>query len=426
MRVQDVLFVPGLNGFFYDDQEAIRRGARQGHFVYQGEPVTRGYSAVRIAGEALSVVLVLGDGQVAVGDCTSVQYSGVGGREGLFRASGSRNLLEEVVRPFLESCDLFHFRPLAEAFEALLPEGQPLPLALRYGVTQALLDAVAKARGLTMAEVLCEEYGTEPALSPLPLYAQSGEARYANAEKMILKGVDVLPHGLFNSVEPVGQKGERLRDYLVWLKGRIQSLGPPGYRPTVHVDVYGTLGIAFERRTDRLLDYLLGLEEALSPLPLNVESPVDAGGREAQIEALAEITEGLRARDSRVRVVADEWCNTGEDIRAFAKAKACHMVQVKTPDLGGIQNSAEALLLCRELGVAPYLGGSCTDTDHSARIAVHIALATRPEQVLAKPGMGVDEGLMIVKNEMARTQALLRRSRPSPVGPEPARGRTRA
>jgi methylaspartate ammonia-lyase len=28
-------------------------------------------------------------------------------------------------------------------------------------------------------------------------------------------------------------------------------------------------------------------------------------------------------------------------------------------------------------------------------------------QVLAKPGMGVDEGLMIVGNEMARTAALV-------------------
>lgn len=417
MRVQDVLFVPGLNGFFYDDQEAIRRGGRREHFVYSGEPVTPGFSAIRIPGDALSVVLVLGDGQVAVGDCTSVQYPGVGGREALFRSSGYGEILEDVIRPFLQTCVLDCFRPLAEAFEALTPEGQLLHPALRYGVTQALLDAVAKARGITMTEVLCEEYGREPALLPLPIYAQSGEGRYANAEKMILKGVDVLPHGLFNRVDLVGRKGERLRDYLAWLKGRIGELGAPGYLPTVHVDVYGTLGIAFEGSSDRLLDYLLGLETLLAPLPLNVESPVDAGSREAQIQALAEITHGLEARGSRVRIVADEWCNDGEDIRAFAEARACHMVQVKTPDLGGIQRSVEALLLCRKLGVGPYLGGSSTDTDHSARVSVHMALATQPEQVLAKPGMGADEGLMIVKNEMLRTQALLRRCRSSSVRP---------
>jgi methylaspartate ammonia-lyase len=35
-------------------------------------------------------------------------------------------------------------------------------------------------------------------------------------------------------------------------------------------------------------------------------------------------------------------------------------------------------------------------------------MACQASQVLAKPGMGVDEGLMIVGNEMARTAALVR------------------
>jgi methylaspartate ammonia-lyase len=33
-------------------------------------------------------------------------------------------------------------------------------------------------------------------------------------------------------------------------------------------------------------------------------------------------------------------------------------------------------------------------------------MATRPDQILAKPGMGVDEGFMIVVNEMSRILAL--------------------
>jgi methylaspartate ammonia-lyase len=37
---------------------------------------------------------------------------------------------------------------------------------------------------------------------------------------------------------------------------------------------------------------------------------------------------------------------------------------------------------------------------------VHVALATGADQLLAKPGMGVDEGLSIVTNEMARTLRL--------------------
>ena len=64
-------------------------------------------------------------------------------------------------------------------------------------------------------------------------------------------------------------------------------------------------------------------------------------------------------------------------------------------------------------GVRPILGGSCAETDQSARIMAHVALATRPAWVLARPRMGVDEGLQIIYNEMARTLAIIESSDPS-------------
>ena len=63
------------------------------------------------------------------------------------------------------------------------------------------------------------------------------------------------------------------------------------------------------------------------------------------------------------------------------------------------------MLACKADGVGAFLGGSCAETDLSARVAVHVALATRPDMIMAKPGMGVDEGITLVRNEMARTLA---------------------
>jgi methylaspartate ammonia-lyase len=83
------------------------------------------------------------------------------------------------------------------------------------------------------------------------------------------------------------------------------------------------------------------------------------------------------------------------------------MVQIKTPDLGGIGNIVESVLYCKERGIGAYQGGTCNETDRSAQVCVHLAMATRPNQILAKPGMGVDEGYMIVHNEMQRIIALL-------------------
>ena len=57
---------------------------------------------------------------------------------------------------------------------------------------------------------------------------------------------------------------------------------------------------------------------------------------------------------------------------------------------------------------AAYVGGTVNGTDQSARISAHIALATRAEFLLAKPGQGVDEGVMIEFNEMQRALTLIR------------------
>ena len=46
-----------------------------------------------------------------------------------------------------------------------------------------------------MAEVIAEEYGTDLSKTLIPIFTQSGDDRYLNADKMIMKGADVLPHG---------------------------------------------------------------------------------------------------------------------------------------------------------------------------------------------------------------------------------------
>ena len=86
MKIKNVVCAPGRTGFYFDDQRAIKRGAGHDGMFYIGQPVTEGLSAVRQAGEAISVMLILEDGQVAYGDCAAVQYSGAGGRDPLFLA----------------------------------------------------------------------------------------------------------------------------------------------------------------------------------------------------------------------------------------------------------------------------------------------------------------------------------------------------
>ncbi|MCJ7625017.1 MAG: hypothetical protein MUO76_16070, partial [Anaerolineaceae bacterium] len=176
----------------------------------------------------------------------------------------------------------------------------------------------------------------------------------------------------------------------------------------LHFDTYGTLGQVFDEDMNRIADYLGRVEEAADPFEIQIEGPVDAGSRSGQIESLRELRKLIRQKGVQVKIVADEWCNTLDDIREFVNAEAADFVQIKTPSLGSISNSIEAIQFAKQKGSYTYLGGSCNETDRCGQICAHIALALQPDQTLAKPGMGVDEGLMIVHNEMQRTLAIIR------------------
>ena len=407
MEITGCHATPGYAGFFFDDQRAIKQGARQDGFTYDGGPVTAGFEEIRQAGETIIVDIELEDGSVVRGDCAAVQYSGAGGRDPLFRAEEYAPVIEGPVADALVGRDATDFRTNAERLETLRDGDDRLHTAIRYGVSQALLAAAAEAERTTRTDVLAGALETEPATEPVPVFGQSGDDRYTNTEKMFVKGVPVLPHGLINSVEKIGADGETLREYVAWLADRSQELGPDEYEPRFHIDVYGMIGELFGPPYDRaeVVDYVATLETAAAPFPIQIEGPMDVGNRGDQIDAMGELRDGLADAGVGVDIVADEWCNTFEDVRKFVDAGAADIVQIKTPDLGGIHRSGQAVQYCAGTETRAYLGGTCNETETSARACAHVALATDAAQVLAKPGMGFDEGYMIVENEMRRTIA---------------------
>lgn len=409
MKIKHVFLTPSFTGFYFDDQVAIKKGATQDGFYYVGEPKTFGFSSIRQKGEAISVQIVLEDGTTGIGDCAAVQYSGTGGRDPLFLASDFIPFLEKHVVPLLVNEEFDGFRRLAEKYDRILIQGKPLHTAIRYGLSQAFLSTAAALSKRTMAEVVRKEYGIpNHPYKDVPVFTQSGDERYLNVDKMILKEADVLPHALINNVEKkLGKQGELLETYVAWLRDRILAKRVrPDYLPIFHIDVYGTIGIAFENDYDKITKYLLKLEAIAKPFLIRIEGPIDTGDREGTMVALKELTRRMDDAKSSLQIVADEWCNTLEDIRYFADQKAGHMLQIKTPDLGGVNNVVEAILYCNEAKIGSYCGGTCNETNISAEATTNIAIACDADQCLAKPGMAVDEGYMIVKNAMNRVVKL--------------------
>lgn len=409
MKIIDVIVTKSYTGFYFDDQKAIKAGATQDGLIYVGKPVTPGFTQIRQPGEAVSVQLVLEDGRAAVGDCAAVQYSGAGGRDPLFLASEFIPFIKNNLKPMLVGEDVSEFRPLAEKYDQLEINGARLHTAIRYGITQALLNATALVTNLTKAEVIRKEYHINDDLyEPVAVFTQSGDDRYLNADKMIVKEADVLPHALINNVpNKLGNNGEKLIEYLKWLKERTLKLRVrDDYNPVFHIDTYGTIGLAFNYDVEKMVQYMGKLAEVCAPFKLRIEGPVDDGTREGTMQYLKAITKSLDEKGINVEIVADEWCNTLEDIKYFADNRAGHMVQIKTPDLGGVNNVVEAIIYCNEKKIGSYCGGTCNETDISAQVTTNIAIACKATQILAKPGMGCDEAYMICKNEINRIVAL--------------------
>jgi methylaspartate ammonia-lyase len=450
-----VLAVPAVGAGYCEDSAALQADYVALPQRFTAAPVTPGFRAVRQVAEGISIGLVLDDGRVAWGDCAAVSYSATAGRDPVFRARDGLATIEKTVVPALEGLELTSFHELAANMDTLVetmeterpvPPARPvrgegvsrralltaparifqaareaedtptervrvqrrLHTAIRYGVSQALLGAVALDRGVTMAEVVAKEWGLPQPNSPIPIHAQSGSERYYNTEKMLVRRVDSLPNARVDDIrEHLGHDGSQMTRYIRWLTGRIGQLGGEDYHPTIHLDVHGALGQIYDSNLGRILGQLYAWETAAQPFPLRIESPIILGTREAQIEAMEKLCSYTRLRKMNVQLVADEWANTLEDILAFVDAGAAHMIHIKMPDLGSIHNSIEAVLASKAGGVGAFLGGSYAETAQSASVSVHLALATRPDILMAKPGMGVDEAISLVQNEMARALACI-------------------
>jgi len=409
MKVKDVICAAGRSGYMHRDLLAIKsgKGIPDGS-LYKGAPMSPGFTKIIEPATIISVMLVLEDGQIAFGDCADVILAGVAGRDPAFNAKDHIDYVRAEVADALRGRDVGSFKANAEEMDKYSRGGRRLHTAIRYGVSQALLHATALGRKETMAETIAREYGSTISKTPIPILASCHKDDPGQLDRVILKRVELLPHASFQIVsEHVELQGEKLMAFVRRVATRCREIGDADYNPRIHVDLYGTLGELFEMKIEPLADYLGKLRQESGPYKLLVESPMIAKTQEEQIEKFTGLRQLLRKKGIDVGLIADEWCNTLPDIKLFAQAQACELVQIKTPDLGSIHNTIEAVLYCKANGMGACLGGTANETDHSTRISCHMGLACQPDFMLSKPGLGADEALMIQTNEMARTLAIL-------------------
>ena len=194
--------------------------------------------------------------------------------------------------------------------------------AAAHGLSRALLDAASRAAGHhIMGRVIKDEWALPGPLATVPLYAQTGEDRHNGVNKMLLKRVDILPHGLINTPDLVGPGGDALVEYVYFIRNRLARLvRDSDYLPVLHLDVYGMVGAEAGGSIPATADILTRLEEAAGPHALRIEHPIDGGSCDGQIEVMGDLRAELARRCSRVQLIADEWADTFEDNEAFVDA----------------------------------------------------------------------------------------------------------
>ena len=398
MRIESLHASAGIGGYYWRDQEAIARGAPRDGFLYQGSPSTPGFESIIQVSSTVLLTAIADDGRELHGDCATVNHAFRSGRQGLPVAQDLIALAEGPLQQWVAGCDLDQFRPLAAQLDVMDLHGKPLHMALRYGLSQVLLQAVAAHRRITMAEVLADEFGLKLARHPAPLLGSCGGNWHENVDKAILRKLPYFPQTAMVRLDQL----DALPEYAGWISERIKKIGAASFTPTLHYDLHGLLSLRVGHDIKAAVAYLLEVERACDGRPVLFEDPLDAGNKSDQIALMGELKAALRRSGSGIRLIADEWCNTRQDVADFVARNCCDLIQIKMPDLGGVDNTVQACMTCTAGGIGIYLGGSCNETDISARVSSHIALVVEPTEFLAKPGLGVDEGVMIASNEMTR------------------------
>jgi len=268
--------------------------------------------------------------------------------------------------------------------------------ALRYGVTQAILAALASLQRTTVAEVICQEYGLPrpdapvPLLLEMPLEQIPGEDLWQQAAAVAL---------IFAGDDPEGQlgvRGTRMLRLVRQLKGLLVHRGEEGgVEPSIYVSLEGSLGRLHDLSLGKVLGSIYGLEQAAEPYTVFTGDPVVFEDLSDQIEKMAELKELVRMRGLSVQLVARAGLNTLDDVGAFLEADAVHAIYLDCRRLGGLNETIEAALAIRQKGKRMLLAGG------DPGVLGQLALALRPD--LVDPGSPA--GGYAIRHEMDRALA---------------------
>ncbi len=390
--------------------------------------------------ESLAIAIILDSGQVAWGECGSVERDPTEPSVRPFAVREGVEAVRKVLAPALEGERLSEFRALDRRVEELQevysttsearveseephvsrrdfitgrfllraiqsevpPKKQktthtrPLHPVLRYVASQALLNAVAISSKRAPAQVLNAEFELMRAGHAPGLYGHWTSWRTADALALLLErldaiGLDVSPVEDDRLVKELVDSVQRIRELI----GQLPTLGLEQDQPAIHLRLNGALGTALAGNTGRMLGVLLRLEQAATPYRLRVEDPVMESSTTAKSKTMKVLKDYLEFRNSKVELVACAGILSRADVELLAAGSSAHMLHLNPSRLGGLSQTIEAAQAARRHGLQILLGSSPGDTLRSLRIRAELAVALQSELVMLPPRLGAAAGPLL-------------------------------
>ncbi|MCB8945055.1 MAG: hypothetical protein H6658_15015 [Ardenticatenaceae bacterium] len=389
--------------------------------------------------QILSVGLELADGYVAWGECVAEPSA-------QFDVPAALDSIDKVIRPFLHHRPLTTFRDVTEKLNNLteivtltettypaasqatgpsrrdLLRGQftavptppqpltktyqverPLLAPLRYGLSQALVQAVAHERGQGVADVLVEEYGLVSRKTAVPLHAEINPLTPLSLEMIVNNPIASIGYSISgtNPVAELGQNGEVLQRFARQLKEMlVETADPPSL--SFYFNVRGGYGRLCGDNLGQILGMLYGLEKAAEPFLVRVQDPFIFPDQAAQIKNLASLKSYLQTRKMKLQLVAQSGIHTATAAQALVQADAAHMLHLHLPQMGSLDEGVTAVQHCQQNNIAVLWGGTPEETEIAARLSMQAALAVQPDLLLVKLGRLGETAVSLLHNEMTR------------------------
>jgi methylaspartate ammonia-lyase len=399
-RVVEVITYRGLGGYYFEDLEHVRAHRTPVSERYHTATTHQRFPYVRTPAPVIGVGLKIEDGRIFFGDSVAVSFSGKSGRA----IAGSQEDLESWFKndfsSWIKTQEISSWIDLERNFINKFPA---TPAFVRYAVSQALVGASSAIHNQPPAVLMARELGRPLAKSPIPSHGSSGADFGATVDRMLARRIPFLPQGQFEDLDAqIGSNGKQL---VVWIREFVNRAKRFNYQPTLTLDFHGALGVLCENDSRKVAQLIATLCDAAKPLNLHVESPIVGLDLADHATKLARLRQDLAMLGTKVAIIADEWANENSDIAHLITSRSVDGIHIKCPDTGTLSECAVAIDACRSQGIFVILGGSCTETDISARLSAHLAMATQPDALLIKPGMGFDEAYAMLTNEMARILA---------------------